>query len=155
MLSTSPRRILALLVTMQWYYSSAFRGKHDDASSPFSSHDHCQSYRSHNCHTSTPSSYFTHPISCNTAQRKCLEIVQYRVKFSKSSISLSSRHGLRDDAEVQKGLTVMAVPDRGGYDPIKQRHSTTLDTLRTYDENSRSCSGFHSRQFQETDEDGG
>lgn len=57
--------------------------------------DRCQSYRSHhrNCHTSTPSSHFTHPISCNTAQRKCLEIVQYRVKFSKSLISLSSRHG--------------------------------------------------------------
>lgn len=59
------------------------------------------SYRSrhHNCHTSTPSSHFTHPISCNTAQRKCLEIVQYRVKFSKSLISLSSRHGLRGDPE--------------------------------------------------------
>jgi len=95
------------------------------------------------------------PISYNTVQRKCLEIIQYRVKFSKSSISLSSRHGLRDDAEIQKGLTVMAVPDRRGYDPIKRRHPTTLDTLRTYDENSRSCSGFHSRQFRETDEDGG
>ncbi|EGI67123.1 hypothetical protein G5I_04279 [Acromyrmex echinatior] len=95
------------------------------------------------------------PISCNTVQRKCLEIVQYRVKFSKSSISLSSRHGLRDDAELQKGLTVMAVLDRRGYDPIKRRRPTTFDTLRTYDENSRSCSGFHSRQFRETDEDGG
>ncbi|KYN36860.1 hypothetical protein ALC56_08651 [Trachymyrmex septentrionalis] len=51
--------------------------------------------------------------------------------------------------------TVMAVPDRRGYDPIKRRRPTTLDTLRTYDENSRSCSGFHSRQFRETDEDGG
>ncbi|XP_018345479.1 PREDICTED: uncharacterized protein LOC108750503 [Trachymyrmex septentrionalis] len=55
----------------------------------------------------------------------------------------------------RKGRTVMAVPDRRGYDPIKRRRPTTLDTLRTYDENSRSCSGFHSRQFRETDEDGG
>ncbi|KYM99778.1 hypothetical protein ALC62_09396 [Cyphomyrmex costatus] len=103
----------------------------------------------------TPRPFLVLSISCNAAQRKCLEIVQYRVKFSKSSISLSSRHGLRDDAEIQKGLTVMAVTDRKGYDPIKRRRPTTLDTLRTYHENSRSCSGFHSRQFRETDEDGG
>lgn len=64
-----------------------------------------RSYRSrhHNCHTSTLPIRFTHPISCNAAQRKCLEIVQYRVKFSKSSISLSSRHGLREGPERADG----------------------------------------------------
>lgn len=43
----------------------------------------------------------------------------------------------------------------GGYDPIKRRPPTTLDTLRTYGQDSRSCSRFHSRQFRATDEDEG
>ncbi|EZA59899.1 hypothetical protein X777_16102 [Ooceraea biroi] len=41
----------------------------------------------------------------------------------------------------------------GGSDTIKRRRPATLDTLRTYNEDSRSCSRFHSRQFRESDED--
>lgn len=102
-------------------------------------------------------------------QRKCLGIVQYRAKCSKSSISLSNRRGLRDrgtdgagakgrkpKAEGSTGTAIRGSRARDGHEATikRRRPAATLDTHRTYYEDSRNCSGFHSSQFCATDEDG-